>query len=131
MCLRLPGLHLLFIFKKFLFFLHFQKTETQLFLYQHLCPCVLSSVLFSQVLLLRYVFSLFRVEKLFSSDAMVTGRTIKVKFKDILGVARPTCAPPIAYATESKTPVNATYYKSFESNPQKKIPTCGLLSNEL
>ena len=26
--------------KKVLWFLHFQKTETQLFLYQHLCPCV-------------------------------------------------------------------------------------------
>ena len=41
----IPGLPSLLIFKKVLFFLDIEKTETQLFLYQHLCPCVLSSVL--------------------------------------------------------------------------------------
>ena len=46
----------------------------------------------STVLHRRYVFSTFRVEKLLSTEAVVTESTIQLNFKDILG-ARPTCAP--------------------------------------
>ena len=45
-------------------------------------------ILYSPVLL-------WGVEKLLSTEAVVTGSTIQVKFKVILGEARPTCAPPL------------------------------------
>ena len=51
--------------------------------------------LYSPALLRRYVFSLFRVEKLLSIEAVVTESTIRVKFIYILEGARPTCAPPL------------------------------------
>ena len=51
-----PGYPYFFIFKKVLCFLHFQKTETLIFLYQHLCSCVLPSVLMQLIFLLQFYF---------------------------------------------------------------------------
>ena len=76
-----PGLRILFIFKKILFFLHFQKTETQLFFINTNALCTIISAnavnLSSPILLRQYVFNLFRIEKLFSTEAVVTGNTIQ------------------------------------------------------
>ena len=67
-----------FIFSEnILFLLHFQKSETQLLLYQRLCPCVLSSVLMQLTFLLQFYFG---VEKLFSTEAVVTGSRPTVSF---------------------------------------------------
>ena len=62
-----------------------------------LCTVITANAvnLSSPVLLQRYVFSLFREEKHLSTEALVTGSTIQVKFKDILGRGRPTCAPTL------------------------------------
>ena len=70
----------------------------------------------STVLLWRYVFSLFGVEKLLSTEALVTESTIQVKFKDFLEGARPTCAIPLP-APLLQGKVNSACYISQVVNP--------------
>ena len=60
---------------RFLGYPHFLFINTYIFMYCHQCWC---SYLYCSVLLQMYVFSLFRVEKLLSTEVVVTGDTIQL-----------------------------------------------------
>ena len=92
---------LTFIFKRLLFFLDLQETEKELFSLLTLTGMSLCTVIStnavnisSLVLLRRYVFNLFRVEKLLSTEAVVTGSKIQIKFKDFWGGPGPPVPLP-------------------------------------
>ena len=76
---------LTFYLKKVLFFLHFEKPDTTFSLSTLMSLCTVISTnavnLSSAVLHRRYVFSIFRVEKLLSTEAVVAGNTIKLNSK--------------------------------------------------
>ena len=90
----------------------------QLFLYLHISLCTVISAnpvnTSSPILLWIYVFSLFRIEKLLPTEAVVAGNTIQVKFINILGGAPPTCAPllptPLWYAVRHHVLVDPTQW---------------------